>query len=140
MEAVDTSNFPKAEKYLEKNRAKLANRKYVMQAGKKWFEIWNTRDIDWFNQDKIITPNLSATNNFSVDFKDNKSGKYFYIDHDCYGIILKDKKRENYLYLFSYFKLHVGRVFHQAKKSDVFRWILQVSYSIFGADTNNSIG
>ena len=99
VEAVNLQIFPNAQKYLEANKDVLNKRKYVIDAGKKWYEIWNTRDLDWFEQDKIITPNLSAKNNFSIDFKDNKSGKYFYIDHDCYGIILKNKSRQNYLYL-----------------------------------------
>jgi methylase of polypeptide subunit release factors len=99
VEAVNLSKYPNTQKYLEQNKELLNKRKYVIDAGKKWYEIWNTRDLDWFKQDKIITPNLSAKNNFSVDLKDNKSGKYFFIDHDCYGIILKNKDRENYLYL-----------------------------------------
>jgi type I restriction-modification system DNA methylase subunit len=115
MEVVDITKYPNAEKYLEKNRAELSNRKYVIQAGKNWFEIWNTRDVDWFDQDKIITPNLSSSNNFSIDFKDNKSGKYFYIDHDCYGIILKDKKRENYLYLLAILNSKLAEFFIKQK-------------------------
>lgn len=99
VQPLDLDKYPNAKKFFENNRKKLEKRKYVLKAGKKWFEIWNTRDTDWFNQDKIITPNLASTNNFAFDFKDNKSGKYFYIDHDCYGIILKNKNREDYIYL-----------------------------------------
>jgi len=98
-ESIVLSDHPFAQKYLEKHKDDLLKRKYVIEAGKEWFEIWNTRNINWFEQDKIITPNLSPRNNFSIDFKENKTGKYFYVDHDCYGIILKNKNRENYLYL-----------------------------------------
>lgn len=96
---LDINEYPNTKKFLEVNKSELSKRKYLIDAGKKWFEIWNTRNLNWFEQDKIITPNLSAENNFSIDLKDNKSGKYFFIDHDCYGIILKDKKREHYLFL-----------------------------------------
>lgn len=97
--AINLKKFPNTKKYLEEKKKLLEKRSYVMVSNKNWYEIWNPRKIKWFKQDKIITPNLSAKNNFAIDFGENKSGGYFFIDHDCYGIILKEKKRENYLYL-----------------------------------------
>ncbi len=97
--SIDLKDYPNIKKYLESKKSELEKRKYVIEAGKKWYEIWNTRDLRWFNQDKIITPNLAASNNFAYDFSNNKSTKYFFIDHDCYGIILKNKNREDYVYL-----------------------------------------
>jgi len=98
-ESITLSDYPFAQKYLERHKDDLLKRKYVIEAGKEWFEIWNTRNLNWFEQDKIITPNLSPKNNFSIDFKENRTGKYFYVDHDCYGIILKNKNRGDYLWL-----------------------------------------
>lgn len=68
---------------------------------KEWFEIWNPRSYNWFNQPKIITPNLSTENNFAFD----EDGVF--LDHDCYGIILEDKKRENYLYILGLLNSHL---------------------------------
>jgi hypothetical protein len=68
---------------------------------KEWFEIWNPRSYSWFNQPKIITPNLATENNFAFD----EDGVF--LDHDCYGIILKDKKRDNYLYILGLLNSHL---------------------------------
>jgi type I restriction-modification system DNA methylase subunit len=84
---------PKLYQYLEHNRSILEKRTYVIKAGKKWYEIWNPRNVESFEQTKIITPNLSRNNNFALDIDE------FYLDHDCYGIILKDKKLSNYKYI-----------------------------------------
>lgn len=92
------SKYPNVWKYFETYSAKLKKRKYLMDAIKKgqrqeWFEIWNPRNVSWFEQQKIITPNLSTENNFALD-----DGGYF-LDHDCYGIILKNKDKANYLFV-----------------------------------------
>jgi len=92
------SKYPNTWQYFKDNEAELKKRKYLMDAikiegRKEWFEIWNPRSYNWFNQPKIITPNLSTENNFAFD----EDGVF--LDHDCYGIILKDKKRDNYLFI-----------------------------------------
>lgn len=96
---VKLSDFPNTKLHLEKNKARLLKRKYVIKSGKDWFELWNTRKPDWFNQQKIITPNLSKESNFALDQANNPDGKYFFIDHDCYGIILKNKSKNNYYFI-----------------------------------------
>ncbi len=75
--------------------------------------------MDWFEQDKIITPNLSSRNNFTVDFGENDSGQYFFIDHDCYGIILKSKNRNDYLYILGILNSRM-RDFYIKQKSPMF--------------------
>ncbi|MGI0060735.1 MAG: TaqI-like C-terminal specificity domain-containing protein, partial [Nitrosotalea sp.] len=77
---------PKLYQYMERNRTVLEKRTYVIKSGKKWYEIWNPRKAEGFEQIKIITPNLSRNNNFAIDMNG------LYLDHDCYGITLKDKK------------------------------------------------
>jgi len=100
------SKYPNTWQYFKDNEAELKKRKYLMDAIKKgvrkeWFEIWNPRSYNWFNQLKIITPNLSTENNFAFD----EDGVF--LDHDCYGIILKDKRRNNYLYILGLLNSHV---------------------------------
>jgi len=90
------SKYPNTWQYFKDNEGELKKRKYLMNAIKKgsrkeWFELWNPRSYNWFSQPKIITPNLSTENTFDEDG--------VFLDHDCYGIILKDKKRDNYLYI-----------------------------------------
>ncbi|MFH1773995.1 MAG: N-6 DNA methylase [Methanobacteriota archaeon] len=92
------SKYPNIWQYFKNNEETLQKRKYLMDAIKKsnrkeWFEIWNPRSYSWFKQPKIITPNLSTGNNFAFD----EEGVF--LDHDCYGIILKEKSRNSYLYV-----------------------------------------
>lgn len=92
------SKYQKTWKYFETYRARLEKREYLMNAIRKgqrqeWYEIWNPRNLDWFEQLKIITPNLSTKNNFALDEKG------YFLDHDCYGIILKNKDRSHYLFV-----------------------------------------
>lgn len=49
-----------------------------------------------FEKRKIVTPNLSTENNFALDENNN-----FYLDHDCYGIILKNREDLDYIYILS---------------------------------------
>ena len=100
------SEYPNIYQYFKDNETELKKRKYLMDAiksgsRKEWFEIWNPRSYNWFNQPKIITPNLSTENNFAFD----EDGVF--LDHDCYGIILEDKKRENYLYILGLLNSHL---------------------------------
>lgn len=92
------SSYPNAWEYLKKNEENLKKRHYLMNVIGKgqreyWYEIWNPRNFDWYVKPKIITPNLSTNNNFVYD--DNG----LFLDHDCYGIILKEKERSYYLFV-----------------------------------------
>lgn len=98
---IDLEYYPKTKDYLSVNRKKLEERHYVIKSGKKWFEIWNPRSPDWFDRPKIVTPNLSTENSFAYDEGIMVLGKksYYYLDHDCYGILLSSMNRTDHLYL-----------------------------------------
>jgi len=88
---------PKLYQYLLSHRALLEKRKYygksVLDLLGCWWPVIHSKEKSAFEQLKIITPNLSRNNNFALD------NFNFYFDHDCYGIILKDKKLSNYKYV-----------------------------------------
>ncbi len=42
--SVDLDEFPKSKCYLEKHRSQLEGRKYVIEAGRRWYEIWVPQD------------------------------------------------------------------------------------------------
>lgn len=100
-EPISLEKYPNAKKYLEKFKQKLENRQSMKRTKKQWYEMVEPRQFFRFEQDKIITPNLARENNFALDFADNSLKKHYFIDHDCYGIILKDKDRDNYLFVLS---------------------------------------
>ncbi len=88
---------PKLFQYLERQRNLLEKRKYygktVVELFGCWWPVIHSKEESTFEQTKIITPNLSKNNNFALD----TAG--YYLDHDCYGIILKDKRLSNYRFI-----------------------------------------
>ncbi|MCK4735185.1 MAG: N-6 DNA methylase, partial [Methanophagales archaeon] len=95
------SKYPNVMSYLKENERKLKDRYCVKERGYEWYEYHDAANIAWFNQPKIITPNLSTGNNFAFD----EEGVF--LDHDCYGVILKDKNRNNYLYVLGLLNSHL---------------------------------
>ncbi|MHB8595428.1 MAG: Eco57I restriction-modification methylase domain-containing protein [Ktedonobacteraceae bacterium] len=83
-EKVFKQKCPNYYSYLEFNKNKIMKRDYFMQSSKLWYELWNPRNIPQFNKEKILTPELSPSNNFA--FAQNE---YFYGDTVC-GITLKN--------------------------------------------------
>lgn len=95
------SKYPNVMSYLKENERKLKDRYCVKGRGYEWYQYHDAANIAWFNQPKIITPNLSTENNFAFD----EEGVF--LDHDCYGIILKDKTRNSYLYVLGLLNSHL---------------------------------
>lgn len=85
---------PRYLKYLNKNRDLIMKRGYFKKSNKKWYELWNQRDMNNFLVEKIITPELSDRNRFMLSDK-----KCFYGDTVC-GIILKDEFKNEFSLLY----------------------------------------
>ena len=85
---VDIEILPNLKKYLELYKPALANRKdsgkIFKNTNKKWFEFWDPKPIS-FQKPKIIFPDISNQNNFTIDY----SGISYL--NTCYAIFLKDK-------------------------------------------------
>jgi methylase of polypeptide subunit release factors len=91
--AVDLANYPRARAYLETHRERLESRKYVIAAGRKWFEIWVPQQpADW-RRPKVVYPDISEEPRFFL----NTSGAI--VNGDCYWITLNDGVPEDYLLL-----------------------------------------
>lgn len=87
-------NAPKYHKHLKNNIEKIKSRPYFVKSKKKWYELWNQRDLDNFNRIKILTPELSERNRFAL-----AGENVFYGDTVC-GIILKDRFLQSIDYKF----------------------------------------
>ena len=70
--------------YLKSNLPLIKKRKYFISSNKKWYELWNQRNLKHFFTEKIITPELSDKNQFMLS-----SENIFYGDTVC-GISLKE--------------------------------------------------
>jgi len=67
---VDLKILPNITKWLRKsnNYKLLSNRTYILEAGRKWYEIWVPQKPSYFEvRFKIVTPDFSTHNAFALD-------------------------------------------------------------------------
>lgn len=84
---IDLEEYPRARAYLESHRERLLSRKYVIEAGRQWFEIWVPQDPLAWSLPKIVFPDISEHPRFFVE----PSGKAI-VNGDCYWITLKTNR------------------------------------------------
>ena len=87
---IDLTRFPRARHYLEHHRVQLEARKYVTEAGRKWYEIWVPQQPSEWKKPKVVFPDISARPKF---FLDTSGG---IVDGNCYWFTAKE---EDHLYL-----------------------------------------
>ncbi|WP_194819249.1 Eco57I restriction-modification methylase domain-containing protein [Nocardia sp. XZ_19_385] len=90
---VDLREFPGAAGYLQSHRAVLAGRKYVIDGGREWFEIWVPQRPHLWQVPKLVFPDISVRPRFAFD----RSGAV--VNGDCYWISLADIGAERIAYL-----------------------------------------
>ena len=78
--AVDLAKYPKSARYLEQHRSVLHDRKYVLDAGREWFEIWVPQDPDRWAAPKLVFRDISEKPTFWID----KAGSI--VNGDCYWL------------------------------------------------------
>ncbi|NHC48054.1 N-6 DNA methylase [Cytophagaceae bacterium 50A-KIRBA] len=83
---IDIEQFPKAKKYFEKFEARLKERKYLIDAGRKWFELWVPHNPDFWNLPKLVFPDISLSPRFYFD----EGGKL--VNGNCYWIVAEMKE------------------------------------------------
>ena len=84
-----SKRYPNAFAYLKKHEAELRRRRYfgktiTQQTGGIWTSLVHPVPTRLFDSVKIVVPNLSRTNRFALDTEG------YYIEHDCYVIVLKE--------------------------------------------------
>lgn len=81
---VDMCAYPRSMEYLETHGERLRGRKYVVEGGRQWYEIWvPQRPADWAAP-KIVFPDISVMPQFALD----ESGAV--VNGDCYWISVAD--------------------------------------------------
>lgn len=81
---IDIAKYPLAAKYFETKRDELEARTYVLDAGRKWFEIWVPQDPLAWELPKLIFPDISSEPRFFFD----DSGTL--VNGDCYWIPMNE--------------------------------------------------
>lgn len=78
--AVDLDQFPNSRAYLEGHRATLEARTYVIEAGRKWFEIWVPQSPAEWARPKLVFRDISERPTFWMDLEGTV------VNGDCYWL------------------------------------------------------
>lgn len=87
---VDLVRYPRAQAYLERHRAVLEARTYVLEAGRQWYEIWVPQDPDAWDQPKLVFRDITDRPTFWIDEERTV------VNGDCYWMVA-DKGRGSQL-------------------------------------------
>ena len=89
--AISLDAYPKARAYLERYRERLTSRRYVIEAGRQWYEIWVPQNPDDWSRAKIVFPDISENPRFFLD----ENGSI--VNGDCYWIMLNGQQDSRWL-------------------------------------------
>jgi hypothetical protein len=76
--AVNLARYPKTLAYLEKHRAALEARTYLMESGRKWYELWVPQEPGHWAAPKLVFKDISERPAFWVDLDGT------IVNGDCY--------------------------------------------------------
>ena len=91
--AVDLSQYPNSQAYLESHRSVLEGRKYVIESGRKWYEIWVPQDPDAWNLPKLVFRDIAEEPTFWIDLDGSV------VNGDCYWLICQNPEQTDLLWL-----------------------------------------
>lgn len=80
-QTIDLESYPKAKKYFLTHEETLKARKYLIEAGRKWYELWVPHKPDLWIKPKLVFPDISLNPRFYFDEK----GKI--VNGNCYWIV-----------------------------------------------------
>lgn len=86
--SVDISLYPNSEKYLLSHKERLEGREYVIEAGRKWYEIWVPQDPSAWDSIKLVFRDISEKPTFWID----DTGAV--VNGDCYWLISEEGKTD----------------------------------------------
>ena len=90
---VEIDKYPRSKRYLEKHRLQLTSRKYVIEAGRRWYEIWVPQNPASWDHRKIVFRDISETPQFWYD----NTGSV--VNGDCYWIDIDSSVPDELVYL-----------------------------------------
>ena len=91
--AVDLAAYPRTAAYLNRHRAALESREYVIEAGRNWYEIWVPQDPDAWAAPKIVFRDISEKPTFWMDLDG------CVVNGDCYWLTCRNVSQADLLWL-----------------------------------------
>lgn len=90
---LDLNDYPKAKAYFETHREQLSGRKYLMDAGRKWYEMWVPQNPAFWALPKLVFPDISIDARFYYD----ENGSI--VNGNCYWIVAHTLQEKELLFL-----------------------------------------
>jgi len=91
--AVDLSLYPIAASYLKEHRDVLETRTYLIEAGRKWYELWVPQDPAAWSSPKLVFPDIADKPIFWIDTDGG------IVNGECYWLQCENKDEQNLLWL-----------------------------------------
>ena len=110
--AANLDDYPCVGTYLKSHYEKLSKRQYLIEAGRKWYEIWVHQKPEIFQRPfKIVTPDIKTRNTFALDTQGYMSGA------SCFAILPKNQTRQESYYLLGLLNSELLDFYHKVKAS-----------------------
>ncbi|MGA2031490.1 MAG: N-6 DNA methylase [Thermoguttaceae bacterium] len=90
---IRLEDYPRARAYLESHKERLSGRRYVLAAGRQWYEIWVPQNPRDWSKPKIAFSDISEQPRFCLD----PSGAI--VNGDCYWMTLRPGFKPDWLLL-----------------------------------------
>ena len=91
--AVCLSLYPRSRTYFEIHRVTLEGRRYVLDAGREWYEIWVPQDPDAWEQPKLVFRDIAEEPTFWIDLTGSV------VNGDCYWLVAQNASQTDLLWL-----------------------------------------
>lgn len=91
--AVNLGSYPKTASYLEKHRAALEARTYLIDAGRNWYELWVPQDPAAWSSPKLVFPDISDKPIFWIDTDGGV------VNGECYWLQCENQDEQDLLWL-----------------------------------------
>jgi hypothetical protein len=86
--AVDLQLYPKSAAYLEQWREQLEKRHYLIESGRKWYEIWVPHDPALWKYPKLVFRDIASEPIFWIDTNGS------IVNGDCYWLCPREDKTD----------------------------------------------
>ena len=93
IQTIKLNDYPQAYKYFKQHEERLSSRKYVIEAGRNWYEIWVPQNPALWPFPKLVFPDISLTPRFYFD----DTGKI--VNGNCYWIVAQKPNYTDKLFL-----------------------------------------
>jgi SAM-dependent methyltransferase len=90
---VDLKKYPRAAAYLGLHKKRLEGRKYVIEGGRNWYEIWVPQNPGHWSRPRVVFPDIAEHPRFFFD----SSGAV--VNGDCYWITTRPGRGTDWLML-----------------------------------------